>query len=67
MLKTAFGWCVWMAAFVNFCKMFFFFQICDFFENLRGYAHIKLYFPIKNEIGQNFRLHPRDLVAVMLS
>ena len=48
-LITAFGWCVGMAASVNFCKKFFFLAKLWFFENLRGYAHIKLYFPIKKK------------------
>ena len=37
----------------------------DFFEfsflnlqNLRGYGHLELRFPIKREIGENFQLHP---------
>ena len=57
-LITAFGWCVGMAASVNFCKMIFFFAKLRFFENLRGYAHIKLYFPIKKRDWPKFLSAP---------
>ena len=54
----AFGWCGGMAASVNFCKMFFFFSKIWLFENLRGYAHIKLYFPIKKRDWPKFSSAP---------
>ena len=34
-------------------------------QNLRGCGHNMLYFPVKSEIVQNFRVHPAGLVAVI--
>ena len=45
--------------------MKFYFLKKSFLQNLRGYAHIMLCFPIKSEIGQNFRVHSAGLVSVI--
>ena len=49
-------------AFVNFRKWIF---LKWFLQNLRGCAHIMLCFPVKSEIGQNFRVYLAGLVSVI--